>query len=227
MSIADRVINASTVLIAICAVTITGLLVRREFFAGKANINQQQALGPIDQPDWQSYAVHGHALGDDNATVTIVEFADFECPFCRRFHTYVDSLESLGSSLRILYRHFPLSNHKFAVPAVRASECAAAQGRFAEMHNALYAYPDSIGVAPWWWFGQSAGVADSVAFTECVKSNAPIPALSRDTADARRLNVTGTPTLLIGPYRFNGVPHFDTLKAYVDNAAALSRRSDR
>jgi hypothetical protein len=88
------------------------------------------------------------------------------------------------------------------------------------MHDMLFKYSDSLGVAPWWWFAKNAGVQDSIGFEACVASTDPIPALDRDTAAARRLDATGTPTLLIHEIRSNGLPAFDSLRAYVDRATA-------
>lgn len=213
--------NVATALLTVCALSITGLLVRREVSAQQS---AAPSLTPTVQKDWESYAQGGHVLGNDSAAVTIVEFADFECGFCKRFHEYADSLHARGKAFKVVYRHFPLSNHRFAIPAARASECASEQGQFEAMHRVLYAHADSLGLAPWAWFAQKAGVADSAAFEQCVRANTPLPSLARDTLDARRLGVNGTPALLIGPLRFQGVPSLDSLSAYIDRAAAEQQR---
>jgi protein-disulfide isomerase len=158
---------------------------------------------------------YGHTLGADSSGVTLVEFADFECPYCRRFEKYIDSIRSLGYHVRVVYRHFPLSIHRFAVPAARASECANEQGRFEQMHAILFANSDSLGLAPWWWFARTAGVRDSGRFDSCVRSPSAIRALQRDAVDGNRLGVHGTPTILMDGFKIEGVPPFDSLKAYV------------
>jgi protein-disulfide isomerase len=168
---------------------------------------------------WETYAAEGHSIGPPDATVTIVEFSDFQCSFCRGFAVYYDSLRSLGVDVRVVYRHFPLPGHRFAIDAVRASECAAEQGRFDRMHAALFARQDSIGVASWLSFADAAALPDSAAFESCVASARSIDALVRDTSAARRLQVRGTPTLLIHDIRVNGLPQFDSLQAYVMRAA--------
>ena len=130
----------------------------------------------------------------------------------------------LGANVTVLYRHLPGLRHKFAIPAIRASECAAEHGRFQPMHDALFSYQDSLGTASWWWFAKTAGLQDSLAFDACMRRQGPIPALERDTIAARRLGATGTPTLLIHEIRLNGVPSFDSLRVYVDRARSKAER---
>ncbi|MGQ0767023.1 MAG: DsbA family protein [Gemmatimonadota bacterium] len=174
--------------------------------------------------NWAAYVEGGHILGDKGARVTIVEFADFECPYCQRFARYVDSLTVLGIPVRVVYRHLPARSHRSALPAVTASECAAEQGRFESMHDALYANPESLGVASWQWFAGNAAVPDSMRFRECVSASKPLATLARDTADARRLKIGGTPTLLIHDLRYDGLPSFDSLRAYVERAGSTKRQ---
>ena len=101
---ADRVGNLATGVLVVCAVVVTGLLVRREL---RGPASEASSFKVETQSDWRNVAV-GHELGPADAKVTIVEFADFECPYCRRFSQYVDSLHSLGRSVRVIYRHFPV-----------------------------------------------------------------------------------------------------------------------
>ncbi|MGQ0767441.1 MAG: DsbA family protein [Gemmatimonadota bacterium] len=146
---------------------------------------------------------------------------DFWAAYCRQFKDHTDSLWRLGADFRVVYRHYPMANHRFALPAARASECAAAQGRFKEMHDALYAHADSFGFAPWSWFANQAGVVDSLAFDKCLSSPAPAATIERDLNDAKSLNVTGTPTILVGPWLIRGVPPIDTLREYIKRASRL------
>ncbi len=221
----ERLTNIMTGIVAVCAVVITGLSIRSEFFMPPPV--RSGAIRPTIQADWQRYASVGHVMGSRNAPVTIVEFADFECPYCRRFASDIDSLRALGERVRVIYRHFPLPAHRFALPAVRASECAAEQGRFDAIHAVLFAHPDSLGLVPWSWFAAAAGVVDSLRFAACMRSTSPIPALARDTSDARHLGIRGTPLLLVGRLRLNGVPQFDSLRAFVQRAGAANAGDNR
>lgn len=165
----------SYVLVA-CALAVTASVVKRDFGATTTT-----GLRPGSVPDWQQYAIGGHIVGIDTASVAIVELADFECPVCRLLHATLDSLPATGVGFRLVYRHFPLRGHRFAVPAIRASECVAQQGRFAAIHDILFRYADSLGFAPWWFFARSAGVRDSVRFGMCIRATTPIASLAANT----------------------------------------------
>jgi len=209
------VIELVTAALAVGALATAIVTVRREFSGTPGSARRQRASV---EPNWQQYATTGHVLGNSKGPVTIVEFADFQCPFCQRFSRYVDSLEALGRSIRVVYRHLPSPAHAHALAAVRASECAAVDGGFQRMHRVMTMYSDSIGVAHWSWFAKEAHIGDSVRFMRCVTSTSAIPSLARDTADARKLRITGTPTLLVQDQRYDGLPPFDSLLAYVDRA---------
>jgi protein-disulfide isomerase len=203
-----------------CAVVVTALAVYRQFSPD----SQRRVSSTVK--DWSRYANSGHVMGTPSANVTIVEFADFQCPFCARFALYVDSLESLGLSVKVVFRHYPLPSHRHALPAARASECAAAEVRFESMHDALFAHPDSIGVADWWWFAIQAGFAasDSIRFRECTSSESQLASVGMDTLAGQQLGIRGTPLLLIEEQRLAGVPSFDSLQAYVRRASARNSR---
>jgi protein-disulfide isomerase len=207
--------NAATAILVICALSVTGLVVRRELFSAP-----RSALLRIDQVSgWRDYAASGHAMGPANAPDTVIEFADFECPACRLLNRDLDSLSKLGSNeFRLIYRHFPLRIHRFALPAVRVSECAGREGRFTEMHDALFQFSDSLGLASWGWFANRAGIADSARFLECVRSTDSIPQLASDTLAGNRLGVIGTPTVIVNGLRFSGAPPLDTLQAILRRA---------
>lgn len=213
----DRLLNLAVGVLTLCALVVTGLVVRRELASEPARVAEQ----PEVVPEWRAFAAGGHRMGPADAPVTIVEFSDFQCPFCRVLADRLRTIrERYPEQVAMVYRHYPLQIHPFALPAVRASECAAAQGRFAAFHDALFARQDSLGIVPWTRFATAAEVPDTAAFRRCADESGAIPALARDTLAGSRLNVTGTPTLLINNVRFGGVPPLDTLDAYVK--AALS-----
>lgn len=200
----------------LCAVVVTGLLVRREFFSpGSAQARSSLQV----EPNWQSYVSSEMIYGAHDAPTTIVEFGDYECPACRILQVYLDSLLSLGKDFHVAYRHFPIQGHRFAIPAARASQCAADQGRFKQMHRLLYTAQDSLGLVPWWWYARMSGVKDSMAFEECLRSEAAGRNLAQDTLAGQRLRIAGTPVLLIGALRVNGAPSFDSLSAFIDRAS--------
>jgi protein-disulfide isomerase len=211
----EWMLNLATGTLTLCALAITALVVRQEFFPKSPS----GALRPQVISGAREYSRAGHRTGPADAPVTIVAFSDFQCPFCGVAAERLRTLrEQYPKEIAIVYRHFPLDIHPHAIAAARASECAAVQGRFQAFHDALYAAQDSIGLAPWERFAATAGVPDTSAFAVCAAGTAPLPALERDTLAGKRLQVRGTPTLLVNETRFQGAPPLDSLEAYVQRA---------
>jgi protein-disulfide isomerase len=104
----------------------------------------------------------------------------------------------------IVYRNFPLPTHVFAREAALASECAARQGRFREMHELLFDASDSFGLAGWRSFAERANVSDLASFEDCLRDPASGAAVDRDIDAGERLGVRGTPTILVNGYRYRG-----------------------
>jgi protein-disulfide isomerase len=140
-------------------------------------------------------------LGNKNAKITLVEYSDFECPFCSRFMPTVDAvLENYPDDVRVVFRHFPLrSIHAEAAPAANASECAAEQGRFWEFHDGLFENQTTLGSATYTKLATELGLNLS-KFEECVSSNKYAAAVQEDEVSAQQAGGQGTPySILIGP----------------------------
>ena len=116
-------------------------------------------------------------------------------------------------------RHFPIPNHPHARNAAIASECAAAQDQFEAMHRTMFGLADSLGTLSWSSLASRAGVPDSAAFVRCLESPESAAAISRDSVAAYKLGLRGTPTLLIGSTRVDGLPLLDSLRVYVKRAS--------
>lgn len=162
------------------------------------------------------------AKGDENAPVTIVEFSDFECPFCGQFYTqslpqileeYVDT-----GKAKIYYRHLPLSFHPQARPAALASECANEQGSFWEYHDILFDNNSAISTATTdtyvGWateLGLNAG-----QFETCLTSEKYAENVDGDSAAAAAAGASGTPTFYINGQQVVGAQPFASFKAIID-----------
>lgn len=195
----------------------TLLVARREWFA--AAPARPSAPKPERVAEWRSYARSGHLMGASGAPLEIVVFSDFQCPACRALAVDLKALRAeFPNDVAVRYRHAPLPSHPWALAAARASECAARQGRFAELHDALFVDQPAIGLAPWTRFASSAGVPDTTAFARCAASSGADPVIGADTLDARRLGVRATPTLLIRDLKLVGAPPMDTLRSLVQRA---------
>jgi len=175
---------------------------------------------PVAVADWKEYAAVGHRIGSAGAPVTILEFGDFECPACRRFE--LDALRPIEamypSQVAVVFRNWPLPYHKFAYPSARAAECAGDQGRFEAIHDLFYAKQDSLGLKSFAAFARDAGVRDSAAFARCIGGARFERTITADSAAAKRIGGTGTPTLVINGLRLVSIPDSAELDRLVRDA---------
>ena len=175
--------------------------------------------------DAAEFADDDPVLGDKNAELTIVEFSDYQCPFCARFREqtldqlkkeYIDT-----GKVRFVYRDFPLSSiHPYAQKAAEASECADEQGKFWEYHDKLFENQQALDVAS--LKNYAAGLKlDAGKFAECLDSGRYADETAKDLADGSRAGVTGTPAFIIGSRQLSGAQPFSNFKAAID--AELAR----
>jgi len=148
------------------------------------------------------------ALGSADARVAIVEFADYQCPYCRSFHLnafarlkerYIDT-----GRVRFYYMDFPLAHHVHALSASVAARCAGRQSRYWDMQQRLYAEQARLGDALYARLAEELGL-DTERFEACRRSNEARAAVERDLIEGRRLGVRGTPTFIVGRIVEGGV----------------------
>ena len=108
--------------------------------------------------------------------------------------------------IALTYVHYPISGHRFAMPAARAPECANDQGRFQAMYDQLFEGQDQFGLKPWDDYATAAGVPDLAAFDACVKKTEPIPRVEEGKAPGAKLDVQGTPTIIINGWKLGKPP---------------------
>ena len=194
--------------------------------ASVAAAAQPPAAEPATQTDsaLNRAADHARVQGSANAPLWVVEISDFQCPFCRAWHAesyaaiksqYIDT-----GKIRFAYINYPLSIHKNAWPAAEAAMCAAAQGKFWPMHDALFALQsrwenaanpqpalDSIAA--------SVGVSHD-AYTTCVTQHQMRALIQADVDRANESGVTATPTFIVGTAKITGDQPLDQFRAVVD-----------
>jgi protein-disulfide isomerase len=213
-------IAASAACVAICAVVAT--------FAVITNLRRPTlSVRPdtvVTVQDWKRYAV-GTRLGPDKATITITEFSDFQCPFCKQFAGDLQRLRARRPDIAVVFRHYPLDNvHPLARMAALAAECAADQGRFEAYHNTLFDAQDSLGRVPWATFASRAGVPDLARFRSCVDNGQTSSRVERDVRAGNELRVNGTPTVLINDRRYPEPPTLRLLDSLIDAAGVVPGR---
>jgi protein-disulfide isomerase len=181
----------------------------------RINVQQQQILASLDelkkmlkspgQPPLKvrpTMSVAGEPFkGAPAAKLAIIEYADFQCPFCRRFEHDIypqirDSYVNTGK-LKYFHRDMPLSFHQGAMPAARAVHCATEQGKFWEMHDSLLEDAASLSVAD---IDAQAGKLglNVAALDKCVSSDRFADIIQRSITEANEMQITGTPTFIIG-----------------------------
>jgi len=156
--------------------------------------------------------------GSADAEVTIVEFSDFQCPYCGRVTpTLAKLLEEYPDQVRIVYKHLPLSFHKDALPAAKAAVAARRQGKFWEMHDALFQNQHSLGDETYLEIARDLGL-DIERFEQDYRSAAVAAEVAQDMNEARRLGVTGTPGFFVNGRFASGARPYESFKAMVDEA---------
>ena len=162
-----------------------------------------------------------HIRGDiSKAKVVLVEYSDFECPFCERHHpSMVQALEDYGDDVAWVYRHFPLSFHPQALPSALASECAAEQGKFWEYSDELFANQDKLGDAYYLELASTLGLKPS-QFKECYETEKYADVIEADQASGALAGVNGTPATFVNGVLVSGAVPYSTLADAIDEMLA-------
>jgi protein-disulfide isomerase len=204
----SRLLDALTGVIAVAAICGTGYIL-----LGKHPDNARAGVVESSRSEWAIANRGGHLIGTANAKIVVVEFADFECPFCDSMRPTLDSLRRLNPNVAIRFRHLPNGDiHAHATDAAIAAECAAQQRRFQEYHDVLYNERKALGVQGWTFLAARIGGIDTSAFRDCLSASAAAAsAVATDVRDAHELHVDGTPTFFIGGHRITGAVPFQVL----------------
>lgn len=153
--------------------------------------------------------------GNAQAPVTIVEFADYECPFCKRAASTVNRvLDVYGDQVRFAFRDFPLPMHPNARPAAEAAHCAGAQGKFWEYHDKLFASSD-LSAQQLGTFADDLGL-DRKKFDECLTKDTFVPAIDKDLAEGNDLGINGTPVFYVNGRLLDGAQPFEKFQEVID-----------
>lgn len=168
----------------------------------------------------------GVPLTGRRESVVVVVFQDLECPACRQLQPVLEALSSSPESPSMLFRHYPLPEHRNARRAAIAAECARSHGRFAVFVEETFKAQDSLARVSWPELAAQSGIVDTAGFGNCLNDAHAQNRVDRDIADARQLNVPGTPYILVGRHPVLGVASLDSLNVLLrlEHARMASER---
>ena len=216
------------------AIIIAGALIAGAVYLSNGQRSTNPTTAPSQGQDVAQVAAAVNVSADDDATlgnpdapVTIIEFSDFQCPFCRKF--YRETLPQIKEEYirtgkaKFVYRDFPLTQiHPGATPAAEGTECAEEQGKFWEMHDAIFDEQEKLGsgtvqftaddVKKW---AANIGL-DTSKFNQCLDSGKYKQEVEKDLADGSAAGVNGTPATFINGRLVSGAQPFAAFKAIID-----------
>lgn len=228
----NKLVLSGSILFAAVLMAGTLLYVNRDKLGNPGGAQIVQGGGEAGQPVAVS-ADDDAILGKKNAPVAIIEFSDFQCPFCRRF--WEETLPQIkkeyiatGKAF-LVYRDFPLDFHSGAEPAAEAAECAEEQGKFWEMHDKIFSAQGKQGTGT-----VQFGVADlkqwakeiklnSTQFNSCLDGGKYKEEVAKDIADGVAAGVSGTPTTFVNGQKIVGAQPFSAFKVVIDQELARSK----
>lgn len=182
-----------------------------------AQLEQAHEVSYKLEPQRVTVAAVGPAKGPESAPITIVEFSDFQCPYCARLAPTVEQvLANYGDKVRLVFRQFPLNFHPFAQKAAEASLCANEQGKFWELHDAMFQNQQALAVDALKAKATELGL-NAEQFNSCVDTGKYAQQVATDLQDGSQAGVSGTPALFVNGRFINGaVPYQDIAKIIDD-----------
>jgi protein-disulfide isomerase len=198
--------------------------------AGTAAPSADQPSGTVveapvtQQPDYKRYDIPtggAYAIGPADAPITIVEFSDYQCPFCRRWHdeVYEPLLNAYPGKIRLVYRHLPLTSiHPDAFSAAEAAMCAGEQDAFWQFHEKLFS-SESLGSNTYIQYAQDLGL-NMNTFETCLSDGKYQQAVEADSDFAINLGIRSTPTFFVNGLAIVGAQPLEVFQQVIDKELA-------
>ena len=195
--------------------------VRAEYLAA---LKSKTAVRVSLEPPRQRFASNDSpARGSASAPIELIEFSDFQCPFCLRADPTVRQvLQTYGDKIRFVYRHYPLPNHPNARPAAEAAACAGDQGKFWAYHDRLFTNSSKLTDADLKQHAVELGL-DAAKFNACVDSHATKARVEADMRAGEEAGVNGTPAFFINGRSLSGAQPYDAFKRIIDEELELKK----
>lgn len=174
-----------------------------------------------DMPDFEMPSSGNYSAGskeagtNPNASVTIEEFSDFQCPFCSNAAETVNQIMiTYGNEVNFVFRHFPA--HQDSLNAAEAAECAKDQGKFWQFHDVMFQNQYSLDVSSLKRYADELGL-DTAKFNSCLDSDEKLATIRNDMNEAQARNVQGTPTFFINGNPVVGAQPFSVFQAAIED----------
>jgi protein-disulfide isomerase len=168
------------------------------------------------QPKRTEVAADGPSKGPKDAPITIVEFSDFECPFCGRAEENLQKvLAKYPGKIRLVYRDYPLPSHSHAEKAAEAAHCAGDQGKYWEMHGKLFANQRALGEDQLKQYAKALGL-DGAKFEKCLASGEKAPEVDKHRRAGEEVGVSGTPAFFVNGVPLSGAQPVEKFTAIID-----------
>jgi protein-disulfide isomerase len=164
------------------------------------------------------------SIGPANAPVTIIEFSDYQCPYCQVWYkqVYKQLMAQYPDQIRFVYRDLPLPMHPEAVPAAEAAECAGEQGKYFQYHDALFEQKYGLNRDAYEQYASDLGL-DLSAFTACLDSGKYQAEIQADASDATNAGITGTPSFVVNGRLLIGALPLSDFTSVIDQELASNR----
>lgn len=184
--------------------------------SNQAPSGQEQAVQRYDVPEGGN-----PSIGPADAPITIIEFSDYECPYCKRWYNdvYLRLREEYAGQVRVVFRDFPLSSiHPNAIPAAEAANCAGEQGTYWEFHDRLFG-GELLGESTYLLYAEELGL-DLDAFTACLESEHQEEEIQGDYEYASGLGVRSTPTFFLNGLPIVGAQPYEVFQQVIEQELA-------
>jgi protein-disulfide isomerase len=156
--------------------------------------------------NWKSLLQGGHHLGKADAPVKIIEFSDFQCPYCKQLEPNLRAvLKKFSSEVEFVYYDFPLPMHPQAFPAAIAAECSMHEGKFFKYHDLLYQKQLSFDKRLWDEIAKQAGIKNLKKFNQCLNDSSIHTLITKEKKQGLNIGIHATPTLIINGEMITGV----------------------
>lgn len=168
-------------------------------------------------------AEHDPVRGPESAPITIIEFSDYQCPYCGRVTPTLERLRAAyPDKIRIAFKDFPLPNHPQAPKASEAAHCASDQGKYWEMHDRLFENQRALEVPALKQHAVALGL-DAAAFDECLDSGKHADVVDADLEEGRRMGIESTPTLFVNGRPVVGAQPYDYFVSVIEEELARAK----